>query len=1125
MNEAWIDQVVLNRGHGVLSGGLSIERKTSVRLSATIGWEPPEKANLLFVITGEQLTEVKAAEIGFIKTTTGYYKYLLPFINGDRIEFEFDAVPEITSFQIRPWNMTTPVVLQDVVLMSDAAVPEFPGAARKVMKKWHALTADGTRPLSANLLVRKSGCGFNCVAHCNRWFESMDDFSLRSQTEAFGRDDIYVETRSGELIPASLQRAKPAFLDVPASLDQYLKSIGDKSRNMIRKAQRLAYEFRDVDPDAFGQDIYEIRTSDPMRQGRPIPEYFHSNPPKYVISRSPVDCGIHTEKFVGIFQGDRLVSYVTLFLFGEIAQINHILCHKEHIANGVMNLNVMHVVDELIKHHRHVKAVNYMYIADPNSGIDTFRRSVGFSPRNFLAYDGVIPALIDGAQQDESADAPVASTAQEKGRKKEKLRLSEWSFVREQIGIDGALEHMTSKIGRPVPVIEAPVPERFVDFVSRGLTNSMAEQPVGAVIGVPFPSRVSEETGHGIAEYLSKRFKGCPVENSGFQDGFKGGAFRALAFFDVAEWSAEFCDGFLVLEKVSETAGASLADAEAAEVQVLSADDFLRSVSPRPSSLDRVRLVTDYHALPPDWLQDGVAQMSFMAGATRIGVTLGARFPWNHTFTLNADRMWYFSLAYVGRLLATWTSRNDESARRMAIDLISDFMEFNASPENRQMVGSIPSADHSASERLKVLLTCHQLLEESEAPELAKLRAPLLREIHLWAEWLADDRNLGVGNHKLMGATSLIYLSALLSDNAGRGYIRIAADRVLALADDSFDRDGLCNENTIGYHNFNLSLYRKLRTVLSSLDMADELRGKIDTLIDRAGGALELCVLPGGTIPPIGDSPRYELGLPSRNGAFCFFESGFAVVKRDDFYFSLVCGGRTEWHKQMDDSSIYLQYKGVDVVIDAGSYSYDQSNPYTRCITSTTGHSGIVPASLDGLPRHEVQSKFGPVSGRIERFEESDDGVRIACSYAVKGCDATYKRYIYVGHADEVVVVDTFDAPESADTVQRFILGPGLEVAAGDGVIRLTAPSFAGAIVHQAVADIYQGQSEDKIRGWSAFEFGKVVPTTGIDLRTGNTEREFSTIIRLADDGSGKCSTAAMNFARRADPFFAAATV
>ncbi|MFP3581763.1 hypothetical protein SB659_19580, partial [Arthrobacter sp. SIMBA_036] len=62
------------------------------------------------------------------------------------------------------------------------------------MKKWHPLTADGSQPLSANFLTRNASCGFHCVAHCNRWFESMDEFAIRTGSDAFGREDVYVET-------------------------------------------------------------------------------------------------------------------------------------------------------------------------------------------------------------------------------------------------------------------------------------------------------------------------------------------------------------------------------------------------------------------------------------------------------------------------------------------------------------------------------------------------------------------------------------------------------------------------------------------------------------------------------------------------------------------------------------------------------------------------------------------------------------------------------------------------------------------------------------------------------------------------------------------------------------------
>jgi hypothetical protein len=80
----------------------------------------------------------------------------------------------------------------------------------------------------------------------------------------------------GRVFPAVLHRGQPALLRVPTDISEWLYEIGDKSRNMISKARRLGYYFKNVDPSEVGQDIYEVRTSDPMRQGRGIPEYFHT---------------------------------------------------------------------------------------------------------------------------------------------------------------------------------------------------------------------------------------------------------------------------------------------------------------------------------------------------------------------------------------------------------------------------------------------------------------------------------------------------------------------------------------------------------------------------------------------------------------------------------------------------------------------------------------------------------------------------------------------------------------------------------------------------------------------------------------------------------------------------------
>ena len=41
-------------------------------------------------------------------------------------------------------------------------------------------------------------------------------------------------------------------------------------------------------------------------------------------------------------------------------------------------------------------------------------------------------------------------------------------------------------------------------------------------------------------------------------------------------------------------------------------------------------------------------------------------------------------------------------------------------------------------------------------------------------------------------------------------YLDVATNRIIELGKSSFDQDGLCDENSIGYHNFNLRSYSGL---------------------------------------------------------------------------------------------------------------------------------------------------------------------------------------------------------------------------------------------------------------------------------------------------------------------------
>ena len=474
----------------------------------------------------------------------------------------------------------------------------------------------------------------------------------------------------------------------------------------------------------------------------------------------------------------------------------------------------------------------------------------------------------------------------------------------------------------------------------------------------------------------------------------------------------------------------------------------------------------------------------------------------------------------IGRLLATGEKHSDERATAQAIKLMADFLEFCSVPENVAFIGKINSGDHSTAERVKVMIFLWQLIVAKEMKTTDEFNRRLLLEIKRWANWLANNRNYKANNHGLMACMSLLYVYVFLGEEKGRRYFEIARERITNLMNHSFDSSGLCNENSIGYHNFNLSLYRSILSWSTTHGLDISFLEKIQDTVTRASTALALCVFPNGDIPPIGDSSIYKSGIRSINNSHYFPESGFAVIKNEHFYLSVSCGSPSEIHKQMDDSSIHLRYKGADLIVDPGAYLYDRVDRFRKCIGSSKGHSGIYLKRFDDLSRRQVRAKYGDICGSIFKFEEFNGGIQLACSYRVLKESFCIHRYICVVWDQEVVIVDKVEGAD--DAIQRFLFGSSVDVKRRGGHFELNVGNNNYSLFHNAVrCDLYTAEdSESNVRGWHSVNYGELLPTTGIDL-SDPKKNYFSTIVSLR--GASKkyyCSAKSKAFAKMADKFF-----
>ncbi len=476
----------------------------------------------------------------------------------------------------------------------------------------------------------------------------------------------------------------------------------------------------------------------------------------------------------------------------------------------------------------------------------------------------------------------------------------------------------------------------------------------------------------------------------------------------------------------------------------------------------------------------------------------------------NSNVMWLLSLNFAGCLLSTFEANRKPIFLSMATQSIESFLQFVATSENRLYVESIPSGDHSTATRAKVLIKYLQITHHSNA-EYKDLRFKIFCELYRCLEWLSSDDNFYENNHGLMCNIALAAASHCfsLSSDLRKKYYYISTSRTLKLANKAFCKDGLCDENTIGYHNYNLNLYQIFCNLLDTEELTSREFSNLRNIIDRAEIALRHCVHQDNSVPPIGDSPVYLLKKSSINQSKFFPDSGFAVIKNDDFYLSLQCGSRAETHKQMDDSSITLRYKGVDILIDAGSYSYDREAGFGRYVESATGHTGIYPVAFDHQRRREIIKTFGRILGSIDHFCETDSGFEVKCHYTTEDGTVSATRTIIVCWPDEIWINDIIKIDKTSSSrvfseakVQRFLFGPNIMISQCDpGVFTLQGGGISGSLfsLSSVGGRLIFGQTEPDIRGWHSIKFGEILENSCLEFISTDPVASFTVALKLSE--------------------------
>ncbi len=123
--------------------------------------------------------------------------------------------------------------------------------------------------------------------------------------------------------------------------DGWWSSIGKKTRNMVRRAEKSGIEVAVVQPsEKFAEGIWRIYNETPIRQKRAFPHY---GEPLQTVTRNMF--AAQNSTFIGAFLQEELVGFIQIIRGDNIAIISQILSMQKHWDKAVNNVLLAKAVE------------------------------------------------------------------------------------------------------------------------------------------------------------------------------------------------------------------------------------------------------------------------------------------------------------------------------------------------------------------------------------------------------------------------------------------------------------------------------------------------------------------------------------------------------------------------------------------------------------------------------------------------------------------------------------------------------------------------------------------------------------------------------------------------------------
>lgn len=453
-------------------------------------------------------------------------------------------------------------------------------------------------------------------------------------------------------------------------------------------------------------------------------------------------------------------------------------------------------------------------------------------------------------------------------------------------------------------------------------------------------------------------------------------------------------------------------------------------------------------------------------------------------------QLYIHSLRFVSSLLLEYDNTKDVQYLEKAKMFIESWVDFMESKQKNEMLWY----DHPAANRVQNII--YFLYLSKDILEVDEKKYFNLLKKH--GEFLMDDKNYKYNNHSLMMDRSLMILGNILDNRElfNTGYRRAKETFWY-----SFSSKGGHLENSPDYHRMVVKMYQEMEEYLNKHEQTfgEIINKKLNVALEF----LPVISRPDKRLPALGDSGNSALGRKKVFKNFSDDELGLTVIQSEDFYTSFTAGYSTITHKHRDDLSMTLFYKGDDILVDSGKFSYG-GDIRRRYIMSPQAHSTLFFDKEDY--KLDNDNRFSRKVQTTKYFDNKEYTFVEGKNHSFESSKLS-RRLIALKNYPVVILLDSAQSEVESNIYQNFNLSPQSEIVnyeANTAKIKTKSGNIVTFTQLQDIKekiDVLPSQTEP-VQSIVTSGYGKAVETKQLRFSAAvnsNSDYVFKTIISMDD--------------------------